>query len=190
MFVPRAEQYRDRLAISILEGLQEIGRPTEPLQEEVMLLPSLEDRRDDLVGGHVPGVPAGQRVARMPGEGHHAAPGRMGHGRTAHQVEGNTVQVGFPAHLDAAQVKTHDGRESTGHRLDIRAFERIVFDILNFPGMAVHQVILMAVQDLAGLDDVEQLRHQAVLRGLHRFHFFIPAGGQGNGRSRRQEDDR
>ena len=90
----------------------------------------------------------------------------------------------------AAQVKTHDGRESTGHRLDIRAFERIVFDILNFPGMAVHQVILMAVQDLAGLDGVEQLRHQAVLRGLHRFHFFIPAGGQGNGRSRRQEDDR
>ena len=103
VLVPRTED--DRRAF---QTLQEVAQAHEPLvHEQFMELAAVQEGFHHPVGGGVPGVPARQRVPRMPGERDDAAALRMREDRLPDQAEIDAVQVGLVPHLDAAEVEAH-----------------------------------------------------------------------------------
>ena len=77
----------------------------------------------------------------------------MGFRRLATQVARNHVDVALIAYLDTCQVEAGDGREFTAYGLDVRLVYRELRDGkgigTNAPGLAIDQVVLMAVKELS-----------------------------------------
>ena len=100
----------------------------------------------------------------------------MGKCGLAHQAEGNLVQIAAVAQFDAAQVETHDGGIFSGHVADIRTGQPVVFPVRHTPGMAVREIVLVAVKDLAFRRIGGQAFREHFLRGSCR---LLSAGRTG-----------
>ena len=160
MLVPEAEDKGDALAVGIAQAVEEIPEDGEPALESFVVLSPFEYGGHHLVGTHVPGGSAGEDVAGMPGEGDHSPSFHVLYGRPAYKFEGHSVEAGAAAELDFTELKAEDGGIFAADFLHVRAFQRIVGRIFDLPAMAVAEVVLMAVKDLArfgrGLEAVEK----------------------------------
>ena len=98
----------------------------------------------------------------------------MGFRRLAHQVERNPVDVALIAYLDTCQVEAGDGREFTAYGLDVRLVYRELRDGkgigTNVPGLAIDQVVLMAVKELSRLQPtVTSITAMTMVKKNNRF---------------------
>ena len=102
----------------------------------------------------------------MPGEGDHSPSLHLLEGSTPDEQEGNGIQALVAAELDLAELQAEHGRILPAHVLDVRTVQRIVLGILNGPGMAVAEVVLMSVHYLSGIDGCLEACEQARTAGL------------------------
>ena len=145
---------------------EEVGRALQPYLELFVLLAAGEDSLDRLVAAYVPSVTTGHRVTGMPREGHYATPLDMLPSPFEHQSERNSVQVLLVAEFDAAQFKTEHHGVLAGDRLDVGTLQRVALVIFYAPGVAVCEVILMAIGYQPAFCKRVQAPGQLLLGGL------------------------
>ena len=142
---------------------------------------AFQDGLDHLVGGDIPGVTARQRIPRMPGERDDAAAFRMREDRLPDQAEIDAVQVGLVPHLDTAEVEAHEGGIAARHGLHVGTGQGVGRPVFDLPGMAVGEVVLVAVQDFTLLHVGEQFVDELVLGSVHRLLVSCGTGNQRRG---------
>ena len=149
MLVPGTEDEGDALPFLVAQQVEEVSDRLQPETELLVILPARQDGSHGPAGRHAPGIRAGQRVPGMPGEGDDAPALHVGERGTAHQGKGDAVQVILAAQFQGAEVEADDGGETAGDIPDIGTLQGVPRDIFHLPGMAVYQVILVAVEDLS-----------------------------------------
>ena len=136
VLVPRTEDKRNRLTVIIGKRQKERTYALKPGHEQVMGRSWRQDSGYHAIGS-VPCCTAGNRVTRMPADGDDTATTMMCTNRFANAVERYTVEVLGVAHLDAAEVKAHDGRPVTA------GLEHITASDFVFPTDSVERVVLV-----------------------------------------------